>query len=423
MLYDQEPKTEAVHGSEETKEESYSFMKETIKSSRKKNIMQFARMIFGGLLFGVFACCGFFALKPWAERTFYQETTTVSIPEDEEVDTKEAEEQVIEAEAPILSAESYEEIMQSMYDIAEEAERSLVNIQSVQEESLEEETEEAFRTTGTIVADNGMEYLILADDSICEEAEEWNAVFIDNRQYKVFLKKREKTRGIAIFAIEKSAMKAESRKAIKISELGNSNAVMRGDVVIALGDMFGYEGAVGYGIVSSVEHEVTFADGSCGIIATDVEIAADGSGVLVNQSGQIIGLIKNDIWAEEQSRTANAFAISDLKSALQLMLNGKSVPYIGIYATTVTEEISEEQGIPLGLYVTRVEENSPAMQAGIQVGDIIQRVAGFEVTNLNTYKRTLLQREIGGETKIEAERRGSGEYVDVNFKVVIGSKE
>lgn len=423
MLYDQEPKTGEAQGSEETKEESYSFMKETIKSSRRKNIMQFVKPIIGGLLFGIFACCGFFALKPWAERTFYQETETVSIPEDEEPDTEAVSEQVTEAEAPILSAESYEEIMQSMYDIAQEAEKSLVNIQSIQSESLEEETEDAFRTTGTIVADNGIEYLILADDSICEETEEWNAVFIDNQQYKVKLKQRDKTRGIAIFAINKSTMKAETRRAIKISELGNSNSVKRGDVVIALGDMFGYEGAVGYGIVSAVEHEITLADGFCGIIATDIEMAADGSGVLVNQSGQIIGLIKNNVWEEEQSRTVNAFAISDLKAALQLMLNGKNVPYIGIYGATVTEEISEEQGIPQGLYVTRVEENSPAMQAGIQVGDIIQNLADNEIKSLNAYKRNLLQTEVGTEVKIEAQRRGASEYVEVDFKVIIGSKE
>ena len=120
MLYDQEPKTGAEQGSEETKEESYLFMKETIKSSRRKDLMQIAKMSLGGLLFGIFACCGFFAFKPWAEHTFYNETETVSIPEDEEVEQETAEEN---AEIPILSAESYEEIMQSMYDIAEEAEK------------------------------------------------------------------------------------------------------------------------------------------------------------------------------------------------------------------------------------------------------------------------------------------------------------
>lgn len=420
MLYDQEPKMKAEQGSEETKEESYSFMKETIKSSRKKDFLQITKMAFGGLLFGLCACCGFFALKPWAESTFYNETETVSIPVDEEIDTEEVTEVV--AETPILSAESYEEIMQSMYDIAQEAEKSLVNIQSSQQEALEE-AQETYRTTGVVVADNGLEYLILSDDSICEEVGEWTAVFRDNKEYHVQLKKRDKNRGIAVFSVNKSDLKAETRNTLKVSELGNSNIVRRGNVVIALGDMFGYEGAVGYGIVSSVEHDLACADGFCGIIATDIEMSATGSGVLVNQSGEIIGLIKNGIWKEEANHTVNALAISDLKAPLQHLLNGNGVPYIGTYGTMVTEEIAKEEGIPEGFYVTSVEGDSPAMQAGIQVGDIIQSIGDSEITSLSAYQRNVLNTEIGKEVKIKAQRRGAEEYVKVDFKVMVGSKE
>lgn len=420
MLYDQEPKMKAEQGSEETREESYSFMKETIKSSRKKDFLQITKMAFGGLLFGIFACCGFFALKPWAESTFYNETETVSIPEDEEIETEEVME--VAAETPILSAESYEEIMQSMYDIAQEAEKSLVNIQSSQQESLEE-AQETYRTTGVVVADNGLEYLILSDDRICEEVGEWTAVFRDNKEYHVQLKKRDKNRGIAVFSVNKSALKAETRNTLKVSELGNSNIVRRGNVVIALGDMFGYEGAVGYGIVSSVEHDLACADGFCGIIATDIEMSANGSGVLVNQSGEVIGLIKNGIWKEEENCTANALAISDLKAPLQYLLNGNGVPYIGTYGTMVTEEIAKEEGIPEGFYVTGVEGDSPAMQAGIQVGDIIQSIGDSVITSLSAYQRNVLNTEIGKEVKIKAQRRGAEEYVKVDFKVMIGSKE
>lgn len=421
MLYDQEPKMKAEQGSEETKEESYSFMKETIKSSRKKDFLQITKMAFGGLLFGIFACCGFFSLKPWAESTFYNETETVSIPEDEEIDTEEVTEVV--AETPILSAESYEEIMQSMYDIAQEAEKSLVNIQSSQQENLEEELREIYRTTGVVVADNGQEYLILSDDSICDEANEWTAVFVDHKEYSIQLKNRDKNRGIAVFSVYKSALKSETRNVLKVSGLGNSNIVQRGNVVIALGDMFGYEGAVGYGIVSSVEHDLACADGFCGIIATDIEMSASGSGVLVNQSGEVIGLIKNGIWKEEENRTANALAISDLKAPLQHLLNGNGVPYIGTYGTMVTEEIAKEEGIPEGFYVTSVEGDSPAMQAGIQVGDIIQSIGDSVITSLSAYQRNVLNTEIGKEVKIKAQRRGAEEYVKVDFKVMVGSKE
>lgn len=422
MLQEQKQKSEVEQGLEETKEESYSFMKETIKSNRKNNIMQIVRLAGAGLLFGVFACCGFFVLRPWAESTFSKETETVNIEEDAEP-VEEAEEEAVEAvQEQILTAESYEEIMQSMYDIAEEAEKSIVMIQTISESMIEDEAE-IYSTAGAIVADNGSEYLVLTEDNICDEAEEWKGTFVDGEQTDVSLKNRDTRRGIAIFSVKKTKLDSDTRKAIKVSTLGNSNRVSRGDVIIALGNMFGYDGAVGYGIVSSVEHEITFADGSCGIIATDIEVTSNGSGVLVNQAGEIVGLIQGDIWSEEENRTVNALAISDLKTVLQLVLNGQKVPYIGIHTATVTEEIAEEQGIPTGLYVTKVEEDSPAMQAGIQVGDVIQSIEDIEITNLNVYKRMVINCEIDSEVQIEAQRRGAEKYVEVDFTVIIGSKE
>ena len=425
MLYDQEPKTGVEEGSENAKEESYSFMKETIKSSRKEHLIQVVRMAIGGLVFGIFACCGFFVLKPWVESTFYNETETVNIPEDDEVSEAVSQDVHTEAEdTEILTAQSYEEIMKSMYGIVEEADRSIVTIEVKQTEiTAEGESDPKVSITGVIAADNGRQFLIMAEDSICDEGDKWFATFADKKQYAVLLKTRDKSRGIAIFSIERANMQASTKGSVKVCELGNSNYVLRGDIIIALGSMFGYQGGVGYGIVSSTEHEIAFADGNCKVIATDIEVAASGSGVLINQDGELIGLIKNSIWETEASKTANALAISDLKAVLEMMLNGEEVPYIGVHGTTVTDELAKEQGIPSGLYVTAVDADSPAMYAGIKVGDVIQEVNGIETTNLNNYERAVLNCDAGSEIKIKAKRRGAEEYVDVSMNVAIGSKK
>ena len=126
---------------------------------------------------------------------------------------------------------------------------------------------------------------------------------------------------------------------------------------------------------------------------------------------------------EGDTQTANAYAISDLKTTIELLANGDSVPYIGIYGTAVTSTVQNEQGIPAGLYVIEEDPDSPAMAAGIQNGDVIWEVNGENVTSLVTYQKALLDTMAGETVTLRGKRLGSGGYVDVEFTVTVGSKE
>ena len=99
------------------------------------------------------------------------------------------------------------------------------------------------------------------------------------------------------------------------------------------------------------------------------------------------------------------------------------MPYIGIQGVTVTEELTDSQGIPAGVYVQEVSADSPAMAAGIQSGDVITEVDGTSVTTLSGYNNALMQQETGNEIRIRGQRQGTGGYVDITFRVTVGSKE
>ena len=117
-----------------------------------------------------------------------------------------------------------------------------------------------------------------------------------------------------------------------------------------------------------------------------------------------------------------AYGISDLKDALELLSNNQAVPYIGVYGVTVTEELTSGQGIPSGVYVREVAADSPAMAAGIQSGDVITQVDGSKVTTLSGYSSALMQLAEGDEIRIRGQRQGTGGYVDITFRVTVGSK-
>lgn len=414
-------------------EEEYSFLTETIKPksiSRKKLFVQLIRMAIYGVIIGIFACCGFFALKPWAERTFGEESEEVTIPKDT-VELPKGEAVETEKEPLILDEQSYRQMMDKLYLTAQEAKKCLVTVRVKSDEDwtkeLEKTNSSAVSSAGIIMAENSRELLVVADNSVCEKASEWEILFTDGKSLTGTLKVQDKNRGLAVFSIDEEEIPETTANRIQPAELGNSNLVIQGDVVIGLGNLFGYEEGLGYGVVSSVAYEEVFSDGQCGIIATDIAVAQSGTGILINQKGQIIGLIRQGLLRHGETEgpevTANALAISDLKAVMELMLNGKSVPYAGIHGVTVTAEVAEEQRIPEGLYVTQIEGDSPAMAAGIQNGDVIQSVNGEEVTGITSFERAVLKCTSGESVKVQGMRRGSDEYVEAAFSLNVGSKE
>lgn len=413
-------------------EETFSFLTETIKpktKSRKKLLRQFVRMVIYGLVIGVFACCSFFALKPWAERVFGEEFDKVTIPEDE-MFLRGKGTGGTTTQGQQFTEESYQKMMNTLYLTAQEAKKSIVSVRIKKDAEWTKEQrqkESAACAAGIIAADNGQELLILTDQSVCDSGTEWEILFSDGSSVPAVLKVQDKNRGLAVFRVLYGDVSENTRRRTKTAEFGNSNLVAQGDIVIGIGSLFGYEEGLGYGIASSVEYHEIFADGQCGVIATDIAVAQSGTGILIDQSGKVIGLIRQGLFGENGSEypevTANALGISDLKSEMELMLNGKNVPYAGIRGVTVTKDVAEEQAIPEGLYVTEVESDSPAMASGIQNGDVIQEVNGETVTGISSFENVMLDCAVGDLVKVQGKRRGSSGYVDTEFTLNIGIKK
>ena len=315
--------------------------------------------------------------------------------------------------------------MKSVYETAKDANKGVVSIQPVQADAALSSDGSGTQNSaaGIIVADNGQELLMLCENKICAEAEKWTVTFADDSQYGASLKKQDKNSGLAVFAVPRVKLTSTTWENIEVAALGNSNLTTKGDLVMALGNTFGYADGIGYGIVSSNEYQETLADGQRRVLATDIAAASNGTGILFNLSGEVIGMIKPGIWNETENNTAKAIAISDLKATIELLVNGDSVPYIGIYGTTINDAIAKEQEMPTGIYVTQVSTDSPAMAAGIQNGDVLQELAGEKLSNLLSYEKAVLECKVGQPVKLKGKRRGAGGYVDIDFTVTVGSLE
>ena len=387
----------------------YSFLQEKIKDeagSPKKIKKTIFRIIVLGLLLGAFACFGFFALKPLVENIFAGDTKEISIPEDN------VEVNVPEEDVQKYEEENYLKVLNSLQGVAKEAAKSMVVI-SGGEEVL----------TGIIMADNGKELIIACQNFASDDTKDISVTFCDEEEYPAKLKRQDTNIGIGIYAVKKSALSKSTLKNMAMAELGNSYVVQSGEPVIVLGKRKSGSDIISYGLVASSKEQREVADKNIGILRADAAGVEFEHGVFVSSEGKVLGIIPRNEGGEGKKLLITAYGISDIKNELEQLSNGKSIPYLGIYGTKVTEKMQEED-IPAGIYVKNVEKDSPAMGEGVQRGDVITHVMDEEVTSMREYQHILFQQKENAILTIKCQRIGAdGEYTEIEFKVAVGVKE
>ena len=413
---------ETDHGPDQ-EPEKYSFLQEKIKNesfSRKNLLYKIPRLVGKGLLFGLAASIGFFALKPWAESTFQKNPDKIEIPKDEDAqDTAQVDKQPVQEE---LTMDNYKELHALLVQTASEAKKCVVEISSVREtDNWTQERESSRKKSGVIVADNGQELLILTDMDVLGEASRLQVRFADNTKCTATLKQKDANIHMAVIGVERTQIKDATWERIKVAELGNSNAMTQGKTVVALGNPFGNSDGMAFGIASSTQQKVVRADGEYSLLVTDMPWSGQGSGALFNVDGAVVGMIDSELGAD--IGVMSAYGISSIKNEIEMMLNAKKVPYIGIRGMQIPDEVEKAQSIPEGFCVTEVETDSPAMRAGIQNGDIITHLDKTEIESVLSYHSMLIAKEVGTEVVLTGQRRGADGYVELRFTVTVGIKE
>lgn len=421
---------EPLEQKQNSEEEEYSFLQEIIKDEagdQAKWKHDVLRRIQLGLIFGLVACFTFFACKPWVEKRFEENPTEVTIPQDEQQEenqTQQEEEQVQE-QKPVLTTETYQEMLNNLKQVSGEVRKSVVEIQgAVTEEEFSKDQEDKEKSiSGMIVADNGQELLILAGELPVKDAKIIRVTFSGDSQCDAILKSRDAGLGLCVYAVQRKNIADAVWAQIETATLGGSKVVSEGDTVIAVGKLYGCDTIAGYGVIESGENYLDKADGQYQTIYTDVAGDISGSGVLVNIRGEVIGIINTSVRTDDQTNKISGYGISDIKDVIELLSNGKNVPYLGVSGVEVSSEM-QGQGIPQGVYVKEVDAGSPAMAAGIQSGDIITNIADTDIINLLGYHNTLMKQNVGDKILVRGKRQGTGgEYVDIDFGVTVGYKQ
>lgn len=221
--------------------------------------------------------------------------------------------------------------------------------------------------SGIIAEITDTEVLILTSYDVTEYPGALKVTFVDGTTRSAQIKASDRYVGIAVASVPVLSLQEQTRELVKKMVLGNSYGVQSGDTVIAIGRPYGMSGSVAMGHISYISADVQGVDAIYRVLYTDLNLPEKGAGFLMNLDGEIVGVLDRTL--VDESMTC-AIAISNLKPMLEVLYNGKSVPYLGINGMTVPDEVTEQTGMPSGVYVTEVIQDSPAYVSRIQNGDV-----------------------------------------------------
>ena len=190
-------------------------------------------------------------------------------------------------------------------------------------------------------------------------------------------------------------------------DFGDSDALLVGDLVLAIGNPFGVGQTVTHGIVSAVARTQVGITDYQFFIQTDAAINPGNSGgALVDLSGRLVG-INTAIFSRSGGSQGIGFAIpANMVRVVVTSAEGGSGlvkrPWLGAKLQAVTPEIAEGLGLkrPSGALVASVTPKSPAARAGLKTGDLIVAVDGQPVDDPNAFDYRFATKPLSGKAQL-----------------------
>lgn len=432
---------------EDREKEDFPFIREKIKEkplNKKKLLKQGGVTFVLAVLFGVVACGVFTYMQPIMDRWMHpKENAPISIPKDElAVDTEEATEaddteeperqepetvsEPVVSETTIVKKElelaDYQALQNKIYAVGKEKNSSIVTVTGVISDTdwYNNAYESKGQASGIMIGDNNNELLILTEHKVIRGAETISVTFMNDVTVTAALKKYDGNTGLAMLSVPLEELDDGTKNVISYAVLGNSLSLIQGNVVIAVGSPLGTNYSIAVGNITSVGNEIHTVDHTYKVLTTDIVGSENSSGALLNLNGEIIGLIMQDYGSDGDENTLIALSISELKKLIEMLSNGRDIPYLGMRVATATERISKEYDIPKGVYIKEVLLDSPALESGLQTGDIITEMDGEEISSVEAYEDKVLSLKPGDSIEIAVKRQGMDGYSRVEYTVTAG---
>jgi len=277
--------------------------------------------------------------------------------------------------------------------------------------------------SGIIVQRSGDRYYVLTNNHVVKDANDISVRLYNQRVFKAKVVGTDPRKDIALVSFT-------SRDPLQVAELGDSNALQVGDIVLAVGNPLGFESTVTMGIVSALGRQsppgnaATYTD----YIQTDAAINQGNSGgALVNIRGQVVG-INTWIAAPSGGNVGLGFAIpiDNAVPAIGQFISKGHVEYgwLGGQIANIKDSTTypgfasdlKVQGMD-GALLLNIYKDSPAAKAGLLPGDYIIKVDGTPVRSADDLTQTVGRLDPGKAYTFTVVRAGQSVSVPVALGV------
>lgn len=277
--------------------------------------------------------------------------------------------------------------------------------------------------SGVIISSDGY---IVTNNHVIDNSDEVEVTLNDKRQFKAKLVGTDPATDIALLKIEEADL--------PIIKFGDSDQLLVGEWVLAVGNPFMLNSTVTAGIVSAKARSIRLLGnnqqlGIESFIQTDAAVNPGNSGgALVNTNGELVG-INTAIFSQTGNYAGYSFAVpSSIVSKVVTDLKQYGTvqrAVLGIAISDINAELAKEKklGVTEGIYVGGVNDGSAAAIAGIKEGDVITAINSVKVKTVAQLQEQVNRYRPGDKIQVTILRNGNSENISVTLKNISGNTD
>ncbi len=281
--------------------------------------------------------------------------------------------------------------------------------------------------SGIIIKEDGENLFIVTNNHVIDGAKTIEVTFNDDTTATAQVKGSVESEDIAVIIVKKEDLSDDTLKNIKVASIGDSENVKVGQSAIAIGNALGYGQSVTSGVISATDRKISVSSTdntiTIDVLQTDAAINPGNSGgALLNASGEVIGINSAKLASSSVEGMGYAIPISNVLDIINDIIKKEDVAdedrgYLGIVGGTITSSQQEYYGLPEGVYVSEVDEDGPAKDAGILAGDIITGINDIKISSMDDLSSQIKSYKAGTTVTITYKRLDKGEYKEDSVDV------